>query len=154
MCGWRPWKIDLLSWSPQHPFQWNLVGKGWGPEEGKVHWICLILLVPPPDLRCQVSSKADLQGWLAWTCHRLSGYQPLVCPVLEWWCYPGRSRKGQVQKAEGFSHRQGLGGLGEGTALLRLRCHLKQGSFTRKIFRIKQAPKTGECANGSCNGNL
>ena len=93
VCGWRLWKIDPLSWCPRYSFQWRLVDKGWGLTEGKVHLNCLILMVFRPVWQCQVSSKADLQGWLAWTCHRLSGYQARVFPVQEGCCPPGRSRR-------------------------------------------------------------
>ena len=73
---------------------------GWGPTEEKVHSICLILLVSPSALLCQASSKADLQGWLAQTCRRLSGYQAQVFPVQAGCCSPGRSRRGQELKEE------------------------------------------------------
>ena len=99
---------------------------GWGPEEGKVHWSCLILLVSPPTLQCPVSSKADLLEWLAETCHRLSSYQARVFPAQAGCCSPGRSRMGQAQMEEDFLPDQESDGLGGGKTLVRLPGHLQQ----------------------------
>ena len=123
--GWTPWKIDLLFWNPQFSFHQLLVDKGWGPTEGKDHLFCLIVLDSPPTLQCQVSSRADLQGWLAWTCHILSGYQAQISSVQAGFSPPGRSRRGQEQKEEDSLPCQESGGSGGGITLSRLHCHLQ-----------------------------
>ena len=58
---------------------------------------CLLPLASSPVLQCQLSSRAGLQGWLAQTCHKQSGFQALVFSVQGCCCPLGRSRRGQVQ---------------------------------------------------------
>ena len=109
-------------------FQRYLI-EGSGPKEGKVHWSCLILLDSPPTLQGRESSKADLLEWLAQTCHRLSSCQAQDFPAQADCCSPGRSRRGQVQMEEDSLHCQESGGLGGGTARVRLPYHLQQKSL-------------------------
>ena len=86
------------------------------------------------SLQYQVSNKVDLQGGLVETCHKLLCCQAQVLLVPEGYCPPGRSRRGQVQTEEDFLPCQASGGLGEGTALLRLHCHLQRESFKKYIY--------------------
>ena len=102
-------------------------------------------MISSPALQCQVSSKADLQGWLAQTCHRLSDYQALVFPVQAGCCSPGRRRRGQVQKEEDSLPGQESGGLDGGTAFLG---HLyKTGKNFDKINSIRLGTSS-ETKNG------
>ena len=80
-------------------------------------------------------NKAGLLGWLAETCHKLSGCQALAFSVQACCCPLGRSRRERVQKEAGDPSRLESGGLDGGTAFVR---HLyKSGVNLDKINSAK-----------------
>ena len=77
------------------------------------------LLASSPAVQCRSSSRADLQGWLAQTRHKLSGCQALAFSVQAGCCLLGRSRREQVQKEAADPSRLESGALDGGTAFVR-----------------------------------
>ena len=81
--------------------------------------ISLLSFASSPVLQCRSSSRAGLQGWLAQTCHKLSGCQALAFSVQACCCPLGRSRMERVRMEAADPSRLESDGLDGGTAFVR-----------------------------------